>query len=125
MGKEFCWPYNRPVCVNRVLIEPDAGQEALQGRVAVPVNELAIEAATRFIDNVVTNGAHIRTGEGMGAPLLLSQAESGKWRSDGRIPATECLLVQDPVHMISIRKVMIDAKGSQVSGREAGHQGLK
>ena len=83
------------------------------------------QAATRFIDDVVTNGAHVRTGEGMGSPFLLSQAEPRKWRSDGGVTTTECLPVIHAVHVIFVGEVVVYAKGSQVPSRVAWHQGLE
>ena len=61
----------------------------------------------------------------MGSPFLLSQAESCKWRSHGRIAAAECLLVVDAVHVISVGEIMVYAKRSQISGRVDRHQSLE
>src|ERR1051326_5027204 len=117
--------YNCAVGIDGVLIEADAGQEALQSCIAVPVYEFAIEATARFIDDVVANRSHVRTRQSMGSLLPLGQAESGKWRSYSRVTTTECLLVIHAVDVISVRKIVIDAKGSQVSSRVAWHQSLE
>src|SRR5258708_38984523 len=117
--------HNCSVRIDGVLIQADARQKALQRCVAVPVNEFAIEAATRFIDDFVANRAHVRTRQSMGSLFLLSQSEPGKWRSDGILTTAECLLVIHAVNVISVREIVVDAKGSQVSSCVAWHQGLK
>ena len=66
-------PYDCAVCINSVLIEANAGQEAPQRGVAVAENELAIKAAASFIDEVVANRSQIRKRKGMGSLVLLSQ----------------------------------------------------
>ena len=123
--EKFGWTHYCAIGIDGILIEADAGQKALQSRVAVPVNEFAIETTARFIDDVVANGAHVRTGEGMGSPFLLSQAEPRKWRSDGGVTTTECLPVIHAVHVIFVGEVVVYAKGSQVPSRVAWHQGLE
>ena len=123
--EKFCWPNDCAVSIDGTLIEADARQEALQGRVAVPIDELAIEAPAGFVDDVVAKGMHVRTGEGAGSPFLLSQAESRKRRSNSRTTAAECLGVVHPINMIFVREIVVDAKGSQIPCRIAWHQSLE
>ena len=79
-----------------------------------------IESGTSFVDQVIVNCPHIRTGYGVIADIVLGKTQSGEGRNHRGSGAKISLRVIDHINAIFVRKIVVHAKGSQIPRRTAG-----
>ena len=87
----------------------------------------AIEAPARFVDQIVPEITHVRTGECVITAVGLQKTESseGNVIARSRIPGTDkSLCVVNDIHAVFIGKIVVHAKSPQIPSRTSGKQRL-